>query len=84
MLFFPIILSLNLNSPNLFIASYEHYNITRGAISVPQDELHQIDASSSSQVCDTFGIHPNLPHLKTLYDENDLLWVANMVCNQIS
>ena len=59
--------------------SYEHYNNTRGAISVPQSDLHQIDASSSSQVCDTFGIHPNLPHIKSLYDDEDLLWVGNMV-----
>lgn len=58
--------------------SYEHYNNTRGAISIPKNELHQIDATSSSQVCSTFGIHPKLPHLKSLYDEGDLLWIANM------
>ena len=29
-------------------------------------------------MCSTFGIHPNLPHLKSLYDGDDLLWVANM------
>ena len=29
-------------------------------------------------MCSTFGIHPNLPHLKSLYDSDDLLWVSNM------
>jgi hypothetical protein len=45
---------------------------------VPQADLLPIDASGSSQVCSSFGLHPNLPHLKSLYDEGDLLWIANM------
>jgi hypothetical protein len=61
-----------------FQASYEHYSDVRGGISIPQDELHQINASGSSQVCSTFGIHPKLPYLKSLYDDGDLLWMANM------
>ena len=60
------------------LASYNHYASVRGAIAVPKADLLQIDASSSSQVCSTFGVHPNLPHLKTLYDDEDLLWMANV------
>ena len=59
-------------------ASYNHYASVRGEIAIPKIDLLPIDASSSSQVCSTFGIHPNLPHLKSLYDDGDLLWVANM------
>jgi hypothetical protein len=67
-----------LTSIFLFLASYEQYNITRGGISVPKDDLLPIDASDSSQVCSTFGMHPNFAHLKSLYDDKDLLWIANM------
>lgn len=63
---------------NTFAASYNHYASVRGEVAVPKSELLQIDASSSSQVCSTFGVHPNLPHLKTLYDDEDLLWMANV------
>lgn len=59
-------------------ASYNHYASVRGEIAIPKADLLQIDASSSSQVCSQFGVHPNLPHLKTLYDEGDLLWMANV------
>ena len=45
---------------------------------MPKADLLPIDASASSQVCSTFGVHPNLPHLKSLYDDGDLLWVANV------
>ena len=63
---------------NSILVSYEHYAEVRGQVAVPKGELLQIDASSSSQFCSTFGVHPNLSHLKTLYDEEDLLWMANV------
>lgn len=58
--------------------SYDHYRDVRGEIALPKDDLIQIDASGSSQVCSTFGMHPNLAYLKSLYEDGDLAWVANM------
>mmetsp|Transcript_10482 Transcript_10482/g.15790 ORF Transcript_10482/g.15790 Transcript_10482/m.15790 type:complete len:377 (+) Transcript_10482:45-1175(+) len=58
--------------------SYNHYASVRGEIAIPFADLREIDASGSGQVCSKWGIHPNLPHLKTLYDSSDLLWIMNM------
>lgn len=57
---------------------YENYASVRRDIALPKGSLHQIDATSSPQECDTFGIHSNLPHMKSLYDEDDLLFIANV------
>jgi len=56
---------------------YEEYNKARGAVALSKQALLTIDSSASPQVCSTFGLHPDLPFLKTLYDEKDLLFVAN-------
>ncbi len=57
---------------------YNHYKDLRVDLAVPKDDLLTIDASGSEQVCSTFGIHPDLPILKTMYDEGDLLWMSNL------
>ncbi len=59
------------------LASYNHYADVRGEIAVPKADLLPIDAGSN-QVCSTFGLHPNFSHIKSLYDNGELLWVANM------
>ena len=71
---------LILRSPLLSVyeVSYDHYASVRGTIAVPKADLLAIDASSSSQFCSRFGMHPNLSFLKSLYDDGDLLWVANV------
>jgi len=45
---------------------------------VPLGELLSIDAQGSSQPCSTFGVHPNLREVHSLYNAGDLLFVANM------
>lgn len=62
----------------LKIASYNQYAKIRGDLSLPQDFLLQIDASTSSQPCEIFGVHPNMPFLKKLYDEKDASFVAGI------
>lgn len=57
---------------------YNQYASVRGGVAIPEANLHTIDASTSSQVCSTFGVHPNLDILKSLYDDQDLLWISNM------
>lgn len=50
----------------------------RGQIALLKNSLHQIDASSSSQPCNTYGIHNFLPAVRDLYNDNDLLFMANV------
>jgi uncharacterized protein (DUF1501 family) len=55
---------------------YENYKAARGDIALSKNQLHTITASD--QVCSTFGLHPSLGNLKTLYNEKELMFVANM------
>lgn len=57
---------------------YEHYSAVRSGLAVPQNDLLPIDASGSEQVCTEFGVHPQFPILKDLYDAGELLWVSNL------
>ncbi len=57
---------------------FDEYERTRGDIALEKSSLHTIDTSSSSQVCDTFGLHQSLPFIKTLFDRNDLTFFANI------
>ena len=41
-------------------------------------QLLPIDAIGSSQSCDTYGIHENLPILKELYDSGDASFIAGI------
>ncbi len=79
---FHYLLETTLSAHNKFctinLVSYDHYKSVRGDIALPKNELLPIDAADSSQTCTTFGLHPNLGHVKDLYDEGDLLWVSNV------
>ena len=48
----------------------------RGQIALLKHTLHQIDASS--QPCSTYGINSFLPVVRDLYNDNDLLFMANV------
>ena len=54
---------------------YAEYNTVRGEVALPKAQLLPI--STTGQVCSTFGIHPSLPILKSLYDAGDALFSAN-------
>merc|ERR1719266_2104152 len=56
---------------------YQEYLDVRGDIALSNITENVIDASGSAQVCDNFLLHPNLPCLKTLYDQKDALFFAN-------
>ena len=57
---------------------FDEYTEVRGQIALSKNSLHTIDATSSGQVCNTFGLHQSLPFIKSLYDANDLAFIANM------
>ena len=56
---------------------FEEYRSVRAEVALSKDELLTINAAGSSQVCDTFGLHPKLTFLQSLYDEGDALFFAN-------
>ena len=57
---------------------FAEYEEVRTYNALKKDELLEIDASTSNQVCNTFGLHPSMPFLKELYDEGDLSFLANV------
>ena len=45
---------------------------------MPKHNLLEIDASTSIQECQKFGVHSKLPLLKNLYDQGDALFFAGI------
>ena len=67
--------------------AYNEYEQVRGGVggtglAIPRSDLHQITSSlqntSAGAGYSDFGIHPDLPFLKTLYDQGDLAFVSNV------
>lgn len=62
---------------------YDRYRTVRGkndvaeGIGLPLSRLLQIQANNANQPCSSFGVHENLTEVKSLYDQNDLLFIAN-------
>ena len=57
---------------------YAQHAQERGIVALSKSILHQIGTGGMPQVCDTFGIHPDLPDLKTLFDDDDLSIFTNV------
>ena len=62
---------------------YERYRVMRGksegsvGVGLPLSRLLEIKANNPEQPCQSFGIHEELPLMKKLYDQGDLLFIAN-------
>ena len=68
-------------------SAYNEYSQVRGGVggsglAIPRSDLHQITSSLQNTQdgagYSQFGIHPDLPYLKTLYDQGDLAFVSNV------
>ena len=68
-------------------SAYNEYEQVRGGVggtglAIPRADLHQITSSLQNSPngagYSDFGIHPDLPYLKTLYDQGDLAFVSNV------
>ena len=68
-------------------SAYNEYKQVRGGVggsglAIPRANLHQITSSlqntSAGAGYGDFGIHPELPYLKTLYNQGDLAFVSNV------
>jgi len=57
---------------------FAEYTRARNYVALSKDQLLNISAVGSNQVCDTFGINKNFPILHELYQANDALFIANM------
>jgi uncharacterized protein (DUF1501 family)/uncharacterized protein (DUF1800 family) len=57
---------------------YEQYRTVRGSVALSKDDLLQIDASTSLQPCNRFGIHPSLPIFQELYNSGDAMFLAGI------
>ena len=67
--------------------AYNEYSQVRGGVggsglAIPRSDLHQITSSLQNTPAGAgysqFGIHPDLPYLKTLYDQGDLAFISNV------
>ena len=62
---------------------YDRYRTVRGksdiaeGIGLPLTRLLQIPANNANQPCSSFGVHENLTEIKSLYDQNELIFIAN-------
>lgn len=56
---------------------HNEYTSVRGPIALPDANILEINATTSGQKCDSFGLHHELPFLKKMYDDGDLVFLAN-------
>lgn len=57
---------------------YDEYKRVRGSVGIPKQELLPVNAETSNQVCDVFGIHPNLPFIKESFDQEQVIFFAGV------
>jgi uncharacterized protein (DUF1501 family)/uncharacterized protein (DUF1800 family) len=57
---------------------YEEYRTVREGAAIEKSVLLPIQVPASTQPCNTFGIHPAMPNLHSLYNDEDLLFTANV------
>lgn len=57
---------------------YEEYKSVRSGIALNRTSLLQIDTTGSHQICNKFGIHPQLGVLQSMYNDGDLSFISNV------
>ena len=57
---------------------YMDYKTVRGELALSNSSMLPINAISSAQPCKFFGIHPSLTVLQQLYNQKDLVFLANV------
>ena len=56
---------------------YGEYKKARGNLAIEKDDLLDIDATGSDQICNDFGVNEDFSILKSLYDEENAMFFAN-------
>lgn len=57
---------------------YLEYEQVREGARVPKKDLLTISVDAGTQPCDTFGVHPNLPIVRQLYNAGEASFLANI------
>jgi hypothetical protein len=57
---------------------YLDYQTVRGELALDNNTMLPINATSSGQPCKMFGLHPSLTVAQQLYDDKDLIFLANV------
>jgi len=57
---------------------YEEYKQARQHLALDKDAILQIESNSEKQPCTKFGLHPQLPTLQGLYNDDSALFMANI------
>ena len=57
---------------------YGEYKSARGLLALDENDLVDIDATGSNQVCDTFAVNKNHGLIHELYSAGEALFVSNM------
>jgi uncharacterized protein (DUF1501 family) len=57
---------------------YMDYKNVRGELALDNSTMLAINATSSTQPCKMFGIHPRLTVVQQLYNQQDLVFLANV------
>ena len=57
---------------------YAEYESVRTSAAIALNNLLEIEVPVDTQPCSTFGVHYKLPNYKQLYDDGDMLFVANI------
>ena len=56
---------------------YEEYLQVREAVALRKADLLEINATSSNQICESFGVHNKLKAVQGMYNDGDLLFFTN-------
>ena len=56
---------------------YTEYRSVRGVVALNKNRILQINTSGSNQPCSVFGVHQDLPVLKSLYDTKELVSIID-------
>ena len=57
---------------------YDEYARIRSNVALPKAGLLRTNVAAGTQPCGTFGVHPRLPFVKSLYDAAVASFVANV------
>ena len=57
---------------------FAEYDQERGNIALANASLLPIQDNGQSQPCSTFGMHPDLTTVQSLYNDGDAAWIANI------
>jgi len=56
---------------------HQEYKDVRASVALGDDQVLPIGGDTTGQPCDRFGVHHKLPFLQSLYEDGDLLFLAN-------